>query len=172
MKIMSFLQYITEKGALPGTYSAATFDKYSTEVIVKYMYDNKIVNALSPDKLHVTLMYSRKHCVDFNEPDKLKEPLTVFVKGFDIWPTRGQKQMNALVARLESPGMITRHNNLMNKYDGSFDFTEYKPHFTLSYDVGDLDAMALPPLTEPLKLIAEFSNELNPNWVKEELENN
>ena len=92
--------------------------------------------------MHCTLLYSRKHCPDYKPLGKLNRPLHIQFGGFEIWPTQDKK--HALIVRLDAPEMIARHNNLMKEHGATYDYDEYKPHITLSYDVGkDFDISTL-----------------------------
>jgi 2'-5' RNA ligase len=163
--MLTFHQFLQEKYGTGGTYAAMKFDSRSEGRIARYMLDNKIPNPLDPHKLHVTLLYSRKYMEGFKARGTLESPMAVTVAGFDVWDT--QDKQRALVARLDAPELVSRHKELMDKYKGTYDFPDYKPHFTLSYNVGtEFDSSALLPFNDTLKLATEYGEDLNTDWNK------
>ena len=161
--IQSFREFLQEKYGTAGTYAAMKFTRESALNIRKYLVQNDIPNPVPQDKLHVTLLYSRKPMHGFVPLGELEDPMEVRVEGFDVWDTQDGKK--AMVARLDAPKLITRHKALMDRYEGTFDFDEYRPHFTMSYDVGpDFDKDAVPRFTCPLFLNQEYGEDLNTNW--------
>jgi hypothetical protein len=165
--IQTFKEFLNEKYGSAGTYAAMTFTHTSELNIRKFLVQNDVPNPVPKDKLHVTLLYSRKPMVGYTPTGTLNEPMKVRVIGFDVWDTQDGKK--ALVARLDAPKLVIRHKVLMQKYDGTFDFDEYRPHFTMSYDVGpDFNKDALPNMTVPLYLESEYGEDLNTNWKEDD----
>jgi 2'-5' RNA ligase len=162
--ILTFSQFLAEKYGSTGTYAALRFDEPSVERIAQYVKDNAIPNPLEANKLHVTLMYSRVECIGFKSPGKLPEPFIVRVKGFDVWKN-GNGEGYALVVKLDAPEVVERHKQLMKQYKASYDFPEYQPHFTISYNVPDeFDTKTLAPFDGTLSLNFEFSEDLDTDW--------
>jgi 2'-5' RNA ligase len=57
----------------------------------------------------------------------------------------------------------------MKKHDATYDFPEYKPHITLSYDIGDLDEKNLPDIgkyVDEIGIDEEYGEDLDLNWAK------
>lgn len=161
--MLTFREFLIEKYGKAGTYAAMQFDMNSKLQIAAYMARNKIPNPLEPSKLHVTLLYSRKHMEGYVPRGKLETPLHAQVTGFDVWDTKDNAK--ALVARLYCPELVSRHKELMDTYKGTYDFDEYKPHFTLSYNVPtEFSAETLPPFGEPVFLANEYGNDLDTDW--------
>lgn len=161
--MLTFREFLIEKYGKAGTYAAMQFDTTSKLQIASYMFRQKIPNPLNPSKLHVTLLYSRKHMEGYVPLGPLESPMKAQVTGFDVWDT--QDQQKALVALLYCPELTDRHKELMDKYKGTYDFPDYKPHFTLSYNVGtDFTAETLPPFGEPVYLATEYGSALDTDW--------
>lgn len=161
--IQTFKEFLIEKYGTAGTYAAMKFSHTSELNIRKFLVQNDVPNSVPQDKLHVTLLYSRKPMVGYTPRGTLTEPEKVRVLDFAVWDTQNGKK--ALVALLDAPKLIIRHKVLMQQYDGTYDFPDYKPHFTMSYDVGpDFNKDSLQKLTEPLYLDREYGEELNTNW--------
>jgi 2'-5' RNA ligase len=99
----------------------------------------EIPNTLTKDKVHTTLIYSTKHVegVEVNA----EEVYNAFISKLDIFTSStGNK---CLVAILECGKMVSRHKELMKKYGFTYDYPEYIPHVTLSYDIKDWDRFDL-----------------------------
>jgi len=151
-----------------GTYAAVSFWRETQNAIRKYTKANNIPNAVPRKKLHTTLLYSRKYLPDYKPHGLMKMAMTGFPTGFEKWPTQPDKDGDVsmcLVLRYDCPALIERHEYLMKTHDAEFDFDEFKPHVTLSYDVGDLQCKDLPDFTEPLIIVEEYGEDLTLDWT-------
>lgn len=95
----------------------------------------KLPNPLNTQKMHCTLIYSRMPC----KTPKIF-PNRVFnaeFEKFDVFEQRNGKK--CLVLKLKSPDLLKRHQALMDEMEASYDFDDYLPHITLSYDIEDFD---------------------------------
>lgn len=113
-----------------GIYVAVRYSANSKSKLAEFMTKFDIPNRISVDKLHTTLIYSRLY------DDVVVNDNVFYIakpKKFEIWPT--QNGNNALVLKLTSPELVDRHNYLMKNYNLTYDYDEYKPHITLSYNV-------------------------------------
>ena len=157
MKITELLDTSKQK---TGTYAAVTYDEDSAKALSDFAEENNIPDPVAPSDLHATLLYSRKHLPDYEPLGDLETPLTAKVKGFKGCPTNSGEK-NCLVALLDCPELEERWKYLMDTHGATWDFPDYTPHTTLSYDVGDLDASRLNPddLGE-LVINHEFSEDL------------
>jgi 2'-5' RNA ligase len=93
----------------------------------------KVPNHCPDASFHTTLIYSRKPTV-LPKLQSHKLYKASFNK-LEIFNTRDGKR--CLVIRLDSPELQTRHRQLMQDLDASYDFDQFLPHITLSYDVGE-----------------------------------
>ena len=118
-----------------GTYAGYHFDPIEVEGIRRWAEDNGVPDVMPNDKMHSTLLFSRKHCPNYEALGQLEAPIDAEVDGKEIWPTKDGK--HALVIRLNAPDMLNRHEALMQEHGATYDYDEYKPHITVSYDVGD-----------------------------------
>lgn len=58
-----------------------------------------------------------------------------------------------------------RHNEIMDLYEATYDYPEYKVHVTLSYDIGDIDIKDLKIDGFPkINIVKEYYNELILDW--------
>jgi hypothetical protein len=167
MKLIEVVNTLQEQEKKPGTYAGVRFDTATKQKLHKYMSDNKIPTSVRPDKLHTTLLYSRKHLPNYKPAGKVN--MTGTPTKFDVWKTRGENSpaTNALVLEYSCPELVTRHKALMKEHDATFDYPEYKTHVTLSYDIGDLDVSNLDAKDiGPLKLVEEYREDLDLDWAR------
>lgn len=154
------LQQLFEKKE-KGTYAGAHFDDDTKERIKTFMEENEIPNPVPANKLHTTILYSRKHCPDYKpagEIDFNGKPIE-----FVIW--EGQDGNNCLVLRYECEELVKRHEELMDEHDATYDFDEYNPHITLSYNAGDLDPKTLDASkVGDIHLVEEYGEDLDLEW--------
>lgn len=148
-----------------GTYVGAKFSDDTVKKLKKLAKDLKIDNYVGSDKLHTTIIYSRKK---FPDNFKAQGDLTPMWKGvpetLEIFPTRNNK--NALVLRYSCKQQLERHEQLMNKYKATYDWPEYKIHLTLSYDCGDYDANSIDITNyiDEIEISTEYTEELKLDW--------
>ena len=124
-----------------------------------YIKDNNIPSTLTKDDIHSTVIYSRKYTdISINDIEDLgsAEPLK-----FHIFETQEDKR--ALVILLKSEYLENRHKDLMKEHNLTYDFKEYLPHLTLSYDIGDYDISKLDikDLPKHLTINTEYKEDLD-----------
>lgn len=118
------------------------------------------------DELHVTITYSRqaldwmKIGQDWSSDKEGK--LTVNAGGPRIVQTLGDK--GAAVLLFASNDLTWRHQAICEA-GASFDFDEYQPHVTITYQApADLDLSKVKPYTGPLVFGPELFSEINEDW--------
>jgi hypothetical protein len=148
-----------------GTYAAVKFDNETKKAITDYITSNGIQNGVNPEKLHCTLLYSRKYLPDYEPLGDIDPPWIGTAKSFDVWDS-SDKTSRCLVLEFECPELQERHKTLMDQHEATYDFPEYKTHVTLSYNIGDLDHTALPPFEEQLTIVSEYGEDLDLDWNK------
>ena len=166
------LQDLQEQEEKKGTYAGIHFDEDTKDRIMKFIKDNKIPNPIARDKLHTTLIYSRKHLPKYEAAGKIDPPWTAEPTEFDVWKTQPDDKGNTarcLVMKIECTECTERHHKIMDEHNGTFDYDEYRPHITLSYDIGDFKTKDLPdPSTiGDLKAVKEYKEDLNLNWAQD-----
>lgn len=156
-----------------GTYAGVHFDHDTKKRIQKYLKDNKIPNPLGLDKMHNTLIYSRKHLPKFQAAGRIDPPWVGKPTKFDVWESQSDEKTGekskCLIMKFECAKCVDRHNEIMDKHDATFDYDKYTPHVTLSYDIGDFDVKSLPDPSEigDLKIVSEYQEDLNLDWAKD-----
>jgi len=93
---------------------------------------------------------------DYEPIGKLDETWTGKFTKFSIFPSNPNNLVLEYVCKPQSE----RFNKLMDSHDATYDFDEYKPHITLSTDVGDFDHKKLPKILEPLEIVEEYSKKI------------
>lgn len=122
-----------EKYHPDGTYVSAELDPKFQDAIFKWAQDNDIPNLADPKQYHATIAYSRKGIPEVKEKD-FNLPITATISGWHIFPT--QTGGRCLVAELQSSELTSHFKDIMDNYGATYDYPDYKPHLTVSYDYG------------------------------------
>jgi len=148
-----------EENTQKGTYAAVRPLEQDADSLHDFMHSNGIPNPEPKDKLHTTLLYSRKHLPQYKPAKAIQHE--AHTDGLEVWPTKSGK--NCLVLKLKSPSLVERHKKLMDKHQATYDFPEYKTHLSLSYDIGDHDISKIDhsKLPKKISLSHEYQEELD-----------
>lgn len=150
----------SEDGPEHGVYMAAKYDDDTLSVIVDMMERHHIPNPLSSRDIHTTIVYSRVPVPGLQATENIDPPEQATHIGYEVWPS--QKDSNCLVMLLDSTFLHSRFAHAVDDLGATYDYDEYKPHITLSYDVPkDFDPSSLPTITTPLNIISEYTEELS-----------
>lgn len=160
----------SELGVSAGRYVGVHFTPDTIEQVKKIIDNEGIPNPIDPDDLHSTIAHSSRSDIPGYEVDgELNEPVEARINNFKIFDTK--EGGRCLVAALDSDYLHAKHKKTID-HGASYDFDEYIPHVTLSYNVGgDWDEENLKKLTNKyggmrLTISDEYDQELDPNWVK------
>ena len=164
---ISFKEWLREKEAErnKGVYVGVRFTMAADEDISIFCEENAIPNPIPEKEIHSTLIYSTKYdnivINDVGEDLGNAEP-----KKFHIFETQDNKR--ALVLLIKSEYLTSRHKELMKKYDLTYNFDEYIPHITLSYDIEDFDIsnLNIKDLPTNFTINTEYKEDLNINKYK------
>lgn len=165
---MRLIDLIEEKEEAKGSYAAVNFNKETIDGIKKYIKENDIPNHTKFDKMHTTLLYSRKYLPDYKPQGKLDKPMIGKGKGFEVWDSQPDDDghvAKCLVMCYDCPELVKRHKELMKEHGAAYDFDEYKPHITFSYDIGDLDHDELPKFSGKIEIVEEYGEDLEQDWA-------
>jgi len=163
------LEDITE-AKKPGTYAGVRFSPSTVKALRAFGKDNGIPNRLPHENFHTTLLYSRKHLPNYTPVGDYDNPLVGIPKVWEKWPSKPDddgKVSMCLVLQFTCPELVKRHKELMDEHDAHYDFDEYKPHVTLSYDVGDFNVKDLPTFGDDIEIVSEYQEELKDTWANE-----
>jgi len=138
-----------------GTYVGAKYTDATTQQLSKLMKIINVPNAITKDKLHSTLLYSKKEIsIDYGT---FPIDYMGWTDRLEIWEDQGK---NILVLIINSDEMKSRHDELL-EMGGASVYPEFNQHITLSYDVQDwiipecdldFNVFACTEYIEPLKL--------------------
>lgn len=154
-----------------GTYAGVYFDEDTKKAVQQYIEDNNIPKPVNVDKLHTTLLYSRKFLPDYIPGGMYKQPLVGTPTELVVWKTQGdegKEPANCLVMKYDCPELVERHKSLMKEHGATFDYPEYTPHITLSYDIGDIDVDSLSNIKDAIKtigIVEEYGEDLKLDWA-------
>lgn len=148
-----------------GTYVAVKFDDDTIKRLESYIKDNDIPNAVKSSKFHTTVIYSRKYCPDLKSKGKMETEWVGKPKKLEIWEN-GDKTSKCLVLTYDCPELSKRHKQLMTDHKATYDFPDYKPHVTLSYDVGDRNVDDFTDIDDigDIRINNEYHQDLDLNW--------
>ncbi|QHJ78966.1 MAG: hypothetical protein [Caudoviricetes sp.] len=146
--------------SLVGTYVAVTFSKESLDMFERLQRKLNLEKKTPTDKMHSTILFSRKK-IDFPVLSDVYETASKKVQ-YQVFETQTGKR--ALVLLLDSEYLTHRHNLGMS-LGATYDYPEYHPHVTLSYDIGDMEVSTKPfnLATEPV-IVAEYMEDLDLTW--------
>lgn len=105
-------------------------------------------------KLHCTVVLDK--AVRY-EPEPISVPRNASFLRFDMFGP----EKNCLVMVLSCPELERRHLELRNRYGIQWDFPDYHPHITLSYDFVE-GRQVLPTPNFPITLQEEYLEDFNP----------
>lgn len=169
---MKLVDILTEKKNEPtGSYAAVRFDQETKDTIAKYLKDNQIPNGISPEKLHTTLLYSHKYLPDYTAQGDISPAWIGTPVAFEVWesqPKEDGSTKNCLVLKYKCDELAKRHEFLMDEHDAQYDFPDYKPHITFSYDIGELNAEEFPDIKKALpeiKIVSEYGEDLKDDFA-------
>lgn len=161
---MRLSQIVTEKKQSPkkGTYVGVRLSKESIEKVLAVIKKLNVPEPVKVSEMHLTVIFSRKHLPDFKPRGKLDEPIIIKPKKLDIFPSGGDEDINVLVIVMDAPDLVNRHEEVMDEHKATYDFPEYIPHMTLSYDCGDFDYKShdIGKLLGSLEIDKEYEEEL------------
>lgn len=156
------LSDLIEKKDDVGTYAGLRFSDSSNDAIINLVKLLKLPNPIKKDEIHMTLLYSRKYLPNYKPLGIIPEDVSGIPFEFHVFDTFDKKR--ALVLKLDCTWAINRHNELMNTHKASYDYPEYIPHLTLSYDIGDLEIPEFKNIPMELQIVREYSEDLNLEW--------
>lgn len=153
-----------EYGVNAGKYIGIRFTPDSKKQLRDIVDNEGIPNGIEDDDIHSTVAYSKKSRIPGYEPTgKFNEPEEAEIEDFDIFSSDDDAP-NCLVAKLKAPTLVDRHNQTM-KHGASYDYDEYIPHITLSYDAGDWSRDDLDNLAKKYKGTKVFADEEYENEI-------
>lgn len=152
-----------------GTYVGVRFHPDSRKSLIEYAQNAGIPNPLEEEDLHCTIVYSRKFLPEFDAYGEIDPPVKGVIRKLEIWPHKTDEgETKCLVIKFDCPALIRRHERIRNEHGATFDYDEYTPHITLSYDIGNLNLKDLPDIKqhiEEILIVEEYTEDLDINWT-------
>ena len=166
MSLLSEICCLVENYKSDGVYIGIRYEN-TVEVLKDFFEELKkrgVKNVIPFEKIHTTLIYSSKN------PDseiKIGEDLLgvkVKFSKFHIFDSADGKKV--LVLKLNSNALVDKHKKLMKDHNLSYDYDEYIPHITVSYDIGDLDLNIIKGIKLPKELSIKevYVNRIIKSW--------
>lgn len=129
-----------QRSSVTGIYVAAHYTDETADRLREFQDSLDIPNPSDPDDFHTTIVYSKRR-IHWRCEHDCHWPVTP--KGWAVWKDRDGKK-STLVMLVESPYLRTRFKLAMDR-GASYDFPDYNPHISFSYDVPhDFDTSKLP----------------------------
>ena len=136
-----------------GTYAAVRFDNETVKNLKRYVKENGIPNPNTD--WHTTLLYSRKHLVNYKPTKKYATMMEGVAKDFELYDDG-----KVLALNFSCPPLYQRHHKLMLEHGATYDYDQYRPHVTLSYDASNVNIDELPEIDFPIRIVGEYSEDL------------
>lgn len=156
------LHEINAKDTSKGSYAAVKFDKITIDALKAYQEENNIPSPLGADEMHATVMFSTKYIPDFEALGPELDWDGDFA-GFDMFGDDDADK--ALVLKFTCSELQDRFDHIMTEYGASWDYDDFTPHITLSYDAGDVDIDSLPPFKGHITIVSEYGEDLELDWA-------
>lgn len=142
MNIASLKQYAKHKD---GTYVSLEMSEESRALLDNFVEMNLgLTERVDPKTYHITIIYSRTPVpsAEFLLDRNTSLPVEAMATGYEIFPTKNDG--NCLVMRLVCP-YATRLNSQLTKEGATSDYSEYKTHLTIAYNMTqEVDPHTLP----------------------------
>lgn len=143
-----------------GVYCSAKPTQSTTDALRAFCAAYDIPNPVPASEMHTTIIYSTKGHPDFSCEEKYTPEIKAKFSGFAMF---GENK-DTLVVKMKSPELQKRHDEMMDEFDLSYNFDEYIPHITLSYDAPNFDISKLDNYYGDLMFSGEEANELETDW--------
>lgn len=137
--------------------------------IIAWAKEQGFAKALLPPDMHVTVAFSRQP-VDWMKAGSAwaendKGQLTIKPGGARLVERLGANGQ-AVVLMFSSSELSWRHEDIKRNAGASWDWPEYQPHITISYDAGDMDLSKVVPYAGRIELGPEIFEEVKDDWEK------
>lgn len=170
MKLRNLILRLTEadtEDSKRGSYAGVKFSDQTQTHLKELLAKLKVPTPIDPAKFHTTVIYSRKYLPDYKAEGKLAVPYIGTATTADIWDwtSKTGNKNKCLVIKYDCKQLIDRHEELMKTHGATFDYAEYIPHITLSYDIQDWNQ--LDELNDqlkqfpPIEIVEEYQEDLN-----------
>ena len=151
---------LKEEKEQKGLYVAVKYNQSAGDDLLDFIKKYNIPSTMKSEDFHTTLINSRK-CADIQDLDDDMGDSEIGAKPTELHVFETFDKKRALVIKLDCPYLLERHKYLMQKYNLTYDYNEYIPHITLSYDIGEMEIPKDVKFLEFFRIQAEYQEELN-----------
>jgi 2'-5' RNA ligase len=130
-------------------YCCSIFDTITNNKLKQYCKKNNIPNI--PSDFHATIVYSKVH-IDFEPMEFVGVTIPSYNTSISKWKT---DKSWIVVLTLNSKWLQYRFREA-KELGATWDFPEYAPHITLSYDAYDFDIKNIPMIDFDLVIESEY----------------
>lgn len=120
-----------------GTYVSVRPNEASCNLLVDLQNKLGLNDRVPPNKLHVTITYSKRPCPAASKLSGMPAEWPAKVVGFERW--QGADGSWCLVAKLDCKPAVKMHHHMREEYGATHDYPDFTPHVTLSYNCEDRD---------------------------------
>lgn len=141
-----------------GTYAGAKFTDSTLDLIEEIQRSLNLFDPVPRDKLHTTICFSR---VKVPFIPNIVERQIGNTGNLKVFKTQTGKR--ALVLAIESDYLHERFKYAM-ALGATYDFPDYQPHITLSYDIGVMEIPDKSFSGNPVEISTEYVEDLDLDW--------
>ncbi|QHB48307.1 RNA ligase [Acinetobacter phage vB_AbaM_Kimel] len=142
-----------------GTYAAINFADETLDLLQEIQKSLDLYKPVPRDKLHCTIAYSRVKIP--YQPQLIGEQIGVTDK-LKVFDTKTGER--ALVILIDSDYLHERFKYAM-ALGATYDFPDYQPHVTLSYDIGQRELPKVGFIGNPIIAASEYVQDLDLEWT-------
>lgn len=130
--------------------------------IVEWAKAQGFTTCLAPEKMHVTMAFSKK---PVNHDDIPTGEETALIAGGARKVARLGDE-GAVVLHVESAALEQRHKDIHAATGAEWSHDGFRPHITLTYQPGNLALESVQPFGGDITLGREVVEEVNPQWIE------
>jgi 2'-5' RNA ligase len=159
--LASLQQYAKHKD---GTYVSMDLSDESRALLDNFVEMSLgLTERVDPSTYHITIIYSRTPVPTAEHITGMSTNTTASVVGYEVFPTKNDGK--CLVMRLQF-SFAEAMNSKLTREGATSDYSEYKPHLTLAYDMSqEIDPATLPIPQFPLSFDSVKVAPLEPDYV-------
>lgn len=135
--------------------------------LIDWAKSQGIASTIDGSDMHVTIAFSRQPIdwmkVEANDWNQEQDGTLTIPPGGVRMVERLGKEGEALVLLFGSSRLAWRHEQIRNA-GASWDWPEYQPHVTISYQAGDIDPATIEPYRGELRFGPEVFEPLDEDW--------
>lgn len=146
-----------------GTYVAVKFDEFTLDSIQQLQDELKLLNKVKREDLHSTVVYSRVKIPYKTGHADIGNVLISQKQHLELWDTSDGK---ALVLVMDDAVKLKFRHDYAKILGATYDFPDYKPHITLSYNVG-VQKINLYETNLNIVVNHEYMEDLDLDWAKD-----